>query len=104
MNFRGSLQLLILQVLAQGPGHGYQIARHIKRQSRGILDFKEGTLYPTLHGLERQGCLEAAEAQQNGRTRRIYTLTESGRQRLAAEKQAWREFVRAVDRNLEDGA
>ena len=104
MNYRGSLQLLILNVLARGPSHGYQIAQHIKRQSRGILDFKEGTLYPTLHGLERQGYLEAAEAQENGRTRRIYTLTERGQQLLAAEVQAWRQFVRAVDRNLEDGA
>ena len=54
MLIKGSLQMLILNVLAQGPSHGYQIAQHIKQQSRGILDFKEGTLYPTLHGLKRQ--------------------------------------------------
>jgi PadR family transcriptional regulator PadR len=102
MNFKGSLQMLILNVLAQGPNHGYQIAQHIKQRSGGVLDFKEGTLYPTLHALQRQGLLEAVEAQENGRTRRDYHLTESGRQALATEVRDWRQFVRAVDRNLED--
>ena len=104
MNMKGSLQLLILNVLAQGPNHGYQIAQQIKQQSRGILDFKEGTLYPTLHGLERQGYLASAEEQENGRMRRYYHLTESGRTLLAAEQQAWRQFVQAVNLNLEGSA
>ena len=100
MLIKGSLQMLILNVLAQGPGHGYQITQHIKQQSRGILDFKEGTLYPTLHGLERRGYLVSTEAQENGRIRRYYHLTESGQALLASEKQAWRLFVQAVNRSL----
>jgi len=102
MNFKGSLPMLILNVLTQGPNHGYQIAQHIKRNSGGVLDFKEGTLYPTLHALERRGSLEAVETLENGRIRRDYSLTASGRQMLAAEVQAWRQFVDAVNLNLED--
>ena len=52
MNFKGSLNTLILQNLRQGPNHGYRIAQEIKKTSKGVLDFKEGTLYPALHGLE----------------------------------------------------
>jgi len=104
MNLKGSLQLLILNVLAQGPNHGYQIAQQIKQQSRGILDFKEGTLYPTLHGMERQGYLISAEEEENGRIRRYYHLTDSGRNQLAAEQKAWRQFVQAVNLNLEGNA
>jgi PadR family transcriptional regulator PadR len=103
MNFKGSLPLLILNALARGPNHGYQIAQRIKQYSRGVLDFKEGTLYPTLHGLERQGYLESTEAEEKGRIRRVYALTGSGREALAAEVQAWRQFVQAVNRNLEGG-
>lgn len=100
MLIKGSLQMLILNALAQGPGHGYQIAQQIKQQSRGVLDFKEGTLYPTLHALERQGYLESVDAHENGRIRRYYSLTASGREMLAAEVHAWRRFVQAVDRSL----
>ncbi len=103
MNYKGSLQLLILNILDQGPNHGYQIAQHIRQRSGGVLDFKEGSLYPTLHALQRMGCLESVETQENGRIRRNYALTENGRQMLAAEKQAWSQFVQAVDRNLESG-
>ena len=101
MNYRGSLRLLILNVLARGPNHGYQIVQQIKQRSEGVLDFKEGTLYPTLHGLESQGYLESVEVEENGRIRRDYRLTGSGHRLLAAERKAWRQFVRAVDHNLE---
>lgn len=59
MNFRGSLNTLILQNLKKGPNHGYRIAQEIKQTSKGVLDFKEGTLYPALHGLENQGLIES---------------------------------------------
>ncbi|HVU10832.1 MAG TPA: helix-turn-helix transcriptional regulator, partial [Phototrophicaceae bacterium] len=58
MNLKGSLPLLILHVLTQGSNHGYGIAKLIRDQSGGVLDFKEGTLYPTLHTLEQQGLIE----------------------------------------------
>ncbi len=97
MNFKGSLTLLILQTLSSGPSHGYLIAQQIKGRSKGVLDFKEGTLYPTLHTLEQQGLLEAFNQDENGRTRRYYQLTDSGRIALAKETKEWQTFVQAVN-------
>jgi len=92
--------LLVLHLLAQGPAHGYQIARQIRAGSQGVLDFSEGALYPSLHALERQGLLESRELEENGRLRRSYRLTPRGREQLAAERQAWRSFAQAVERIL----
>lgn len=103
MNFRGSLTLLILFVLSKGPNHGYQIAKAIKQQSDGILDFKEGTLYPTLHGLEQQGMIEAFEQAENGRSRRYYRLTQDGRALLDQELDEWARYSSAVN-NILKGA
>ena len=101
MNIKGSLQLLILNVLSQGPSHGYQIASEIKKRSSGLLDFQEGTLYPTLHNMERAGLLEVSDAEENGRTRRYYRLTESGKNMFKKELAEWQQFTRAVNSNLE---
>ncbi len=97
MNLKGSLPLLILHVLQSADSHGYGIAKHIREQSGGVLDFKEGTLYPTLHSLEKQGYIRASEGMENGRRRRIYTLTETGRAALDDERAQWDAFRRAVD-------
>src|SRR4029079_96329 len=70
MNLKGSLPLLVLHALAQGLNYGYGIAKQIKAQSQGVLDFKEGTLYPTLHGMEKQGLIAAYEQEESGRMRR----------------------------------
>jgi transcriptional regulator len=101
MNFKGSLPMLILHVLSRGPSHGYQMAKQIKQQSEGVLDFKEGTLYPTLHGLEKRGLLETYSQEENGRTRRYYRLTNSGRATLAQEHTEWKRYTRAVNLILE---
>lgn len=100
MNIKGSLPLLILQVLTDGPNHGYSIAQQIKRQSQGVLDFKEGTLYPALHSLEQQGLLSAFSEEENGRTRRYYQITATGRKQLEQERSEWNQFVRAVNLTL----
>ncbi len=104
MNLKGSLPLLILQVVSTTPKHGYQIAQQIKAASHGVLDFKEGTLYPALHTLEQSGYLEASTAEENGRTRRYYRLTQSGLAALERERQAWNEYVHAVNLTLENAA
>jgi len=103
MNLKGSLPLLILHNLSSGPSHGYAIAKHIKETTNGTLDFKEGTLYPTLHGMEKQGLLEKYKEKVNGRDRNYYRLTDEGRKMLAVELQEWRDFTRAVNTVL-DGA
>ena len=104
MNLKGSLPLLILHVLSRGASHGYQIAKAIKQQSKGVLDFKEGTLYPTLHNLETQGVIEAFEQQENGRLRRYYRLTQHGKSMLESEKQEWAEYTEAVNTILKGTA
>lgn len=105
MNLKGSLPLLILHSLQGGQLHGYQIAQEIKRKSAGVLDFKEGTLYPTLHSLEQQGFLEAWKETENGRVRQYYTLTDLGRRQLNEQLNDWKRFRVAVDRVLgESGA
>lgn len=96
MNLRGALPTLILEALEDQPDHGYSIAQRIKTRSRGVLDFKEGTLYPTLHKLEQQRLLESYEEIEKGRTRRYYRITKSGRAALARDRVEWRKMSRAV--------
>ncbi len=104
MNIKGSLPLLILQTLSDGPSHGYSIAQQIKSRSKGVLDFKEGTLYPTLHALEQQGWLEAFNEEESGRIRRCYRLTGGGRAELVREQREWKKFVQAVNLALGESA
>jgi PadR family transcriptional regulator PadR len=96
MNFKGTLPTLILESLAQGPSHGYAIAQSIKSRSKGILDFKEGTLYPALHKLESSGHVESYEGSENNRPRRYYRITKSGRGILAKDRAEWRAISQAV--------
>jgi transcriptional regulator len=96
MNFKGTLPTLILEALAQEPSHGYRIAQTIKERSEGVLDFKEGTLYPALHKLENDGMVESYESLENGRARRHYQITRAGRGMLAKDRAEWRQLSRAV--------
>ena len=97
MNLKGSLPLLVLHVLEQKANHGYGIAKRIKDSSRGVLDYKEGTLYPTLHRMEKQGLIEAYQQEDSGRMRRFYRLTAEGRSVLDAERAAWLRYSNAVN-------
>lgn len=97
MNLKGTLAMLILQVLATGPKHGYRIAQEIKVLSGGALQFGEGTLYPALHAHENHGLVESYERMENGRRRRYYRLTEAGERALSEERAEWRNLVNAVD-------
>jgi len=90
------LALLVLAVLHAGPQHGYAIAQLIKRRSDGLLDAKEGTLYPTLHALESQGLITSRDTQAQGRTRREYTLTPVGREHYQQEQHRWTRQARAI--------
>lgn len=96
LNIKGSLPLLILHLLESGPSHGYSIAKEIKERSEGVLDFKEGTLYPTLHNLEKQNYIESYKSKYEGRIRRYYQLTEVGKAALEQEMQAWQTYTQAV--------
>lgn len=96
MNLRGTLSTLILEALEHHPDHGYAIAQRIKTRSRGVLDFKEGTLYPTLHKLQQEKLVESYEDVEKGRTRRCYRITKLGRAALAKDRAEWRKVSRAV--------
>lgn len=96
MNLKGTLPTLILEVLAHEPSHGYRIAQKIKQRSDGLLDFKEGTLYPALHKLENEGMVESYDGIESGRPRRYYRITQPGRKALNKDRAEWRQLSRAV--------
>jgi PadR family transcriptional regulator PadR len=96
MNFKGTLPTLILEALVREPSHGYLIAQRIKQRSQGVLDFKEGTLYPALHKLENEGLVESYEGVEKGRPRRYYRITESGHGTLDKDRAEWRKLSQAV--------
>jgi len=102
MNLRGGLTTLIMQNLSRGPNHGYRIAQDIKEHSKGVLDFKEGALYPALHGLEGKGFIASETRVENGRVRCYYQLTEKGRKSLATEKQEWARLSGAFNLILQE--
>lgn len=103
MNIKGTLPLLIMQCVSGEPKHGYQIAQQIKEKSEGVLNFKEGTLYPTLHKLSANGFLRLYTEEINGRIRHYYELTDVGAKFLAEEKEDWTRVVRAVNLAMEQG-
>ncbi len=98
---KGGLALLILATLQDGPAHGYALARTIERRTENALQLREGSLYPALHALERDGLIQSAwETPDKGRERKTYTLTESGTKKLTEWSAGWQQFVVAVGRVL----
>jgi transcriptional regulator len=102
MNLKGTLPTLILRVLESGDRHGYRIAQEIKATSKGVLDFREGTLYPALHGIEDKGLIESYEGEEAGRRRRYYRLTDKGRGQLVHDRKAWRQASAAINLILKE--
>jgi transcriptional regulator len=94
---KGHLDSLVLAVVAASPAHGYAVIQELERRSGGTFALPEGTVYPALHRLEREGLLASAWSDANGRRRRVYRLTQRGRRRLDANRSEWRTFARAVD-------
>lgn len=94
---RGSARVLILTMLAEKPMYGYQIAKELKRRSNGYFVFKEGTLYPALHGMEKEGLLTSEwQVVEKGPSRKYYALTDEGRRVLAMSAQEWTTFSRRL--------
>lgn len=98
---QGTLDLLILRALSEGPQHGYGIARWIGSASGDALRIEEGSLYPALYRLEGKGWLASSwKTTESGRRARVYRLTSSGRRALGAERSQWKAFAAAVARVL----
>lgn len=92
----GTVDLIILEVIAAGPTYGYQITQEVIERSRGHLELKEGSLYPALHRMERQKLLKADWQEADGRRRKYYSLTAAGNKALAAKRQEWLAFAQGV--------
>ena len=86
---QGTLDLLILRVLALEPMHGYGIAQRLQQISREALQIRQGSLYPALYRLEQRGLLKANWKTVAGRDAKFYSLTRSGQQQLQSETESW---------------
>jgi transcriptional regulator len=94
---QGTLDLLILQTLSLGPQHGWAISERIKQVSGDALHVQQGSLYPSLHRLERRGWITAKwRASENNRRAKYYDLTAAGRRQLEADTDEWHKLVAAV--------
>jgi PadR family transcriptional regulator PadR len=98
---QGTLDLLILKVLALEPQHGWAISERIQQISSDVLQIQQGSLYPALHRLERRGLIKADWATtDNNRQAKYYKLTRTGHRKLTAEAESWRKLTSAVDQVL----
>ena len=94
---QGMLDLLILQVVALGPVHGYAIAQRLQQTSRNVVQIQQGSLYPALHRLENRGFLVAEwRDTDTGREAKFYRLTRKGRSQLETEAASWKRLAEAV--------
>jgi len=94
---QGTLDLLILKVVALGPVHGYAIAQRLQQVSRDVVQVPQGSLYPALHRLENRGLLTADWKQTGtGREAKFYRLTRRGRAQLESEAVSWERLTAAV--------
>jgi PadR family transcriptional regulator PadR len=98
---KGHLDVLLLATLQHGPRHGYAIKEALRAGSGGRFDLPTGTIYPALHRLERGGLISGSWSVVDGRRRRTYQLTASGRRKLSGDRADWREFAAAVTALLE---
>jgi len=95
---QGTLDLLILKIVALGPVHGYAIAQRMERVSRSVVQVPQGSLYPALHRLENRGLLVADWKQtETGREAKFYKLTRKGRAQLEAEAASWDRLTEAIE-------
>ena len=95
---QGTLDMLVLKTLQLGPMHGWGITERLEQGSRNALQVGQGSLYPALYRLERQGFITSRwGTSDNNRRARYYELTPPGRARLTAERQAWKRMSKAVD-------
>lgn len=94
---KGNTDSLLLCLISRQPTYGYQIVKELEKRSNGYFQFKEGTLYPALHRLEREGLIEAKwQILANGQQRRYYYITGKGQQVLTTRLATWQDFSTAV--------
>jgi transcriptional regulator len=95
---KGTLEMIVLEVLQHEPMHGWGITERIERRSRGLLSVNQGSLYPALYRLVARGWVSSEwQTTENNRTARYYALTRAGRKQLAAERAQWEKLSRGVN-------
>jgi PadR family transcriptional regulator PadR len=95
---KGSIDSLLLCLIVQQPMYGYRIIKELEKRSQGYFKFKEGTLYPALHRLEKVGLIRGEwQTLPSGRQRRYYHITEKGLRSLVAKRGQWRDFLVAMN-------
>ncbi|RYP85830.1 PadR family transcriptional regulator [Nocardioides guangzhouensis] len=99
----GNLDLLLLSVLTAGEAHGYAVITRLRERSDGAFDLPEGTVYPALHRLERDGLLTSRWDRGSGRRRRAYALTQDGHRALEQKRRSWHDFSRGVRAVIDPG-
>ena len=98
---QGTVDLLILRALTQGPAHGYAVSRWVRERTDGVLALEDAALYQALHRLEARGWIEAEwGVSENNRRAKYYALTSSGRAMLKRETRAWEVQTSAIGRIL----
>ena len=94
---QGTLDLLVLKMLALESMNGWAIGQRLKQLSNAVLQVSDGSLYPALHKLEQEGWITAEwRASENNRRAKFYSLTHAGRRRLAEERESWARLSRAI--------
>lgn len=94
---QGTLDVLLLKIVALGPLHGYGIAQRIRQISKAVLQVQQGSLYPALHRLEKRGWLRAEWGEaETGHEAKFYSLTKAGRKQLHTETSNWDRLSEAV--------
>ena len=99
---QGTVDLLILRALQQGPAHGYAVSRWVRERTDGVLSMEDAALYQALHRLEARGWIASEWGMSdNNRRARFYALTTAGRRQLRSEVSAWRQYADAVFKVIE---
>ena len=99
---QGTVDLLILRAVREGPAHGYAISRWVRERTDGVLAMDDAALYQALHRLEERTLLEATWGlSENNRRAKYYALTVAGRRQLRTEASTWRRYAEAVFKVLE---
>jgi PadR family transcriptional regulator, regulatory protein PadR len=95
---RGSLDLLVLKTLSLAPMHGWGISQRVQQISEGMLEINQGSLYPALQRLEKDGLIQSEwGTTENNRQARYYRLTPSGHRALGHEMESWRRFAAGLE-------
>jgi PadR family transcriptional regulator, regulatory protein PadR len=100
---KGHIDTMLLAALRDDAQHGYALVQRLKERSDGVFDLGEGTVYPALHRLEREGLIESSWTRAAGRRRRVYSLTRAGRDALVERRGEWGSFARGMQALLDGG-